>query len=381
MADIGQADLEDSNMANYGSKEHKDLRKAAAASDKMFKGAGEKPGLKVWRVENKRTESDTPDFGVNHWPKEEYGKFYSGDSYLVLNTYQIIDPETKKKTDKLGFDVHFWLGNESSQDEIGVAAYKAVELDDLLDDAPVQHREVQGHESRLFQTYFKEIMYMEGGIESGFRKVKPEEYVPQLHQVRRTGRSVRAYPVPCKSSSMNHGDVFVLDAGLSVYVWIGETANAFEKSKGAALAHNIVNSRLGKAKNVTIDDKFWEILGSEDDIRSEDDPFLPPENDVKMDPKNLKLFRVSDASGSLEFTKEAEGELNTDMLDSDDVFIIDAKAEIFIWVGNGATKQEKKQAMPLALKYIENEGLPKHTSCTRILEGQLNASFGQLLKF
>lgn len=45
MVKVGTGEkLEDSNMANYGSQEHKDARKAAAASDKEFKGAGVKPG-------------------------------------------------------------------------------------------------------------------------------------------------------------------------------------------------------------------------------------------------------------------------------------------------------------------------------------------------
>ena len=25
---------------------------------------------------------------VTHWPKEDYGKFYNGDSYIILNTYK-----------------------------------------------------------------------------------------------------------------------------------------------------------------------------------------------------------------------------------------------------------------------------------------------------
>ena len=27
-------------------------------------------------------------FKVTDWPKEDYGKFYSGDSYIILNTYK-----------------------------------------------------------------------------------------------------------------------------------------------------------------------------------------------------------------------------------------------------------------------------------------------------
>ena len=43
---------------------------------------------------------------------------------------------------KLSYDVHFWIGRHSSQDEYGTAAYKTVELDDKLGGRAVQHREV-----------------------------------------------------------------------------------------------------------------------------------------------------------------------------------------------------------------------------------------------
>ena len=46
-------------------------------------------------------------------------------------------------------------GTPPLQDESGTAAIKSVELDDSLGGAAVQHREVQDHETTLFQSYFK----------------------------------------------------------------------------------------------------------------------------------------------------------------------------------------------------------------------------------
>lgn len=372
MSDIGQAKLEDSNMANYGGEEMRNLRKDAAATDDALKGAGSKVGMEIWRVENKRTENDTPDFGIARWPKDQYGSFYTGDSYICLNTYHPKDPETgKKQADKLAWDVHFWLGSETSIDEKGVAAYKTVEIDDLLDDGPVQHREVEGAESPKFQGYFQTIQYMKGGIASGFRKVKPEEYEPRLVQVRRTKKTVRAIPVDLAASSMNKGDVFVLDAGLKVYLWVGELANAFEKTKGAYVQANIVNSRNGKANKAQPDDAFWEILGgTEADVKSAEEGDRTPE--PSMDPESCSLLKLSDASGKLEVTTIVDkGTITKDMLKSEDVFIVACNVAIFVWVGEGASKAERRNAIITGEKWLtEDSGLPNTTPITRILEGQ-----------
>lgn len=114
--------IEETNLADINSKEDRALKAAAAAIDFNWTNAGQSPGLEVWRVENKRTEADNPDLGIQVWPKEKYGQFHRGDSYIVLST-------TKDEgSEALLWDVYFWIGSESSQDEYAVAAYKANEL-------------------------------------------------------------------------------------------------------------------------------------------------------------------------------------------------------------------------------------------------------------
>ncbi len=113
-----------------------------------FEGVGQEVGLRVWRIE---------DFEAVPYDETKYGKFHVGDSYIVLHTSQL------GANGRLTWDIHFWLGAEASQDESGTAAYKTVELDDALGGAPVQHREVQEHESSLFESYFKKGKF--GGTE------------------------------------------------------------------------------------------------------------------------------------------------------------------------------------------------------------------------
>ena len=105
-------DWADTNLALFGSDIEKKCKEAAADGEPQWKGAGAKVGLQVWRIEQ---------FRVRPWPAKKYGKFHRGDSYIVLHTY-VKDPAVNP--DKLAWDLHFWIGAQSTQDEYGTAAYK-----------------------------------------------------------------------------------------------------------------------------------------------------------------------------------------------------------------------------------------------------------------
>ena len=122
----------------------------------LFAGAGQSPGVEIWRIEAMKPVKQTD---------VTSGKFFSGDSYIVLHTFT-------ERTGQIAMNAHFWLGSESSQDERGAAALLTVELDQFLDDLPTQYRECQGSESSEFLQLFKNgVRYLEGGVDSAFNKV------------------------------------------------------------------------------------------------------------------------------------------------------------------------------------------------------------------
>lgn len=180
----------------------------------------------------------------------------------------------------LSHNIHFWLGAETSQDEAGIAAYKTVELDEGLGGGPVQYREVQDHESPTFVALFKNVgglEYLPGGVESGFRRVDRDAYVTRLLMVKGK-RTVRVREVPLSNASLNTGDVFILDAGLKIFIYNGKDANRGEKVKGIEVANKIRNEERGaRAEIILLDEdpsnnEFWSALGGQITVTNPGDP-------------------------------------------------------------------------------------------------------------
>jgi gelsolin len=362
------AKLADSNIANYGSKEHKDAKLNAAKAELAWTGAGQQVGTEIWRIEK---------FQVVVWPKTKYGQFYSGDAYIILNTYKTPD------SDSFRFNVHFWLGKTCSQDEQGTAAYKTVELDDLLGDTPVQFREVQGTESPEFLDLFGgKIITMEGGVASGFNHVKPKEYRPRLLQMK--GRkTVHVTEVPTAVGSLNDGDVFLLDLGSEVIQWNGVKSGMFEKRKAVEIIAALREDRNGRV-GVTVMDgledntKFWETLGQAGGAVPASSALAPITEDVEKKYDGPKrLFKLSDSSGNLEMNMvgEGKGKILKSKLDMTDVFILDIGTQIYVWIGKKASKQERANGIKSGVAYLASSGRPADTPVQRITQGRETDAF------
>jgi len=329
-------DWKDSNMALFGSDTDKKVKKESAETEPAWAGAGQAVGIQIWRIVK---------FKVEHWEKDQYGEFYNGDSYIILNTYK------EEDKDALLYDVHFWIGKYSTQDEYGTAAYKTVELDTLLDDRPIQHREVQGHESPLFKGYFDTLTLLKGGADTGFRRVLPEAYKARLfHVMKGEKKQITCSQVSLKKGNLKDGDVFIIDNGDKIYQWNGKKCSPDEKFKAAAECQKLKSVRA-KASVETIGGSMshpaLKIL-------------KPGESKQKEEKKADKMmFAVSDADGSLDMDEIAVGDdISQDKLRQDDVCIIVVEDHCYCWVGGGANIDERKNAMSYACNYINKTETP-----------------------
>ncbi len=321
---------------------------------------------RAWRINKFKLE-----------PVAAPGTFFAGDSYVVLNTRAAV----KNGVTVLTHDVHFWLGGSTTQDEAGTAAYKTVELDDYLKREAVQHREVQGHESELFLSYFAGsggLRILEGGADTGFNAVKPESWRPRLLQVKGR-RLLRVREVPLTRDSLNSGDCFIVDQGLALFQWSGSEASAKEKGRAAQLTRALQEERKGRAK-VSVEEQgkeseaFWKALpGGKGPIAAAAAGGV--DDEIEGAGNMRRLFRLSDESGKCVFTKLQDGQLDRKLLDSKDAYVVDSGAEIFVFLGCKASAQEKLQAPKYAAEYLQSNGRPAWLPITIVREGASNNFF------
>lgn len=109
-------------------------------------------------------------------------------------------------------------------------------------------------------------------------------------------------------------------------------------------------------------EEFWGLLGGKGEIK-------PAEEDSKDTSESVekKMYVVSDENGPV---KVKEVPLSKSNLVSDDVCIVDAGNNAFVWIGKGSTKGEKQQGMLISYRYLKAMGRYESTRVTRVMEGQ-----------
>uniref|UniRef100_A0A8C1F351 Villin like n=1 Tax=Cyprinus carpio carpio TaxID=630221 RepID=A0A8C1F351_CYPCA len=315
-------------------------------------------------------------------PEQAHGNFFEGDCYIILN----VSNSTSQST-----DIHYWIGNTSSQDEQGAAAIYVTQLDKYLGGSPVQYREVQGCESAKFKSYFKNgLIYKKGGAGSGFTHVETNTFnIQRLLHVKGT-KHVTAREVEVSWSSFNLGDIFLLDLGKAIIQWNGPQSNRQEKLKAVLLAQDIRDRERGGRAQIGVIEGGQEeaspelmklmisVLGQRTGHLKESIPDdKPDQNQTSI----IKLYHVSDASGQLLVQEVATSPLTQDLLSSSDCYILDqGGSSVMVWKGKAASDEERSSALSRAVGFIKAKNYPSNTKVEVMSEGGESAMFKHLFK-
>ncbi|PIO76951.1 gelsolin repeat protein [Teladorsagia circumcincta] len=158
--------------------------------------------------------------------------------------------------------------------------------------------------------------------------------------------------------SLNLGDVFLLDLGKDIYGMALAKDIAETERQGQAEVHllgcmKVTNLAKGEINRSMLDSKldgqFVEHLEIFVPGAHRNNSIFPtPRFDEWVDSKETKsfkprLFQVSDESGGI--VVEEIANYTQESLDGDDVMILDALNNIYVWVGEGANQDEKKNAV------------------------------------
>merc|ERR1719337_252007 len=120
-------------------------------------------------------------------------------------------------------------------------------------------------------------------------------------------RSCKVSECALDASSLNAGDVFILETQDVIYQWNGKEANKKEKAKGLEVSTDIrAEERGGKCKLEVVEmgaepAAFWEAIGGEKPIAGA----VSDTTAAASGGGNAKLFKVSDSTGSMQTTEVA----------------------------------------------------------------------------
>ncbi|KAK9049359.1 hypothetical protein SSX86_031672, partial [Deinandra increscens subsp. villosa] len=221
--------------------------------------------LEVWSIDGG---------AKNPVAKEDIGKFYSGDCYIVLYSYH----SREKKED---FYLVYWIGKDSTEEDQNTAAKLTASMFNSLKGRPIQGRVYQDKEPPQFIAIFQPMVVFKGGLSSSYKSyiaekgLDDETYSPDTNSVVRilgtavhNNKSMQLDPpgVPVKYQkegsesasfwlglggkddytsnkvsldtfrdphlfgfSLCKEDILILDTRAEVIVWIGQAVDPKEK--------------------------------------------------------------------------------------------------------------------------------------------------------
>lgn len=329
----------------------------------IFKG---KKGIQTWAVKD---EISCNPVLVG---EDKQHRFCNSDVVIVFQSIREYGP----------YHIYYWFGSKSAPKKKEATVDRLVPaLDDIFGGRCAHHREVEGHESQPFLALYKKengISVEDSNGVSTWISTNLENFKPVLLHVKGK-KNVGVTPVLVSYESLNSGDVFILDTGLIIFCWNGISSSRAEKATGIQTVLKFRDSRGGKPTVVIVDEgketqPFWDALGGKGKIKSADE-VEDDDHYERGQEKFVKLYHVSDATGKLIVSHIASPPLNQMSLNQDDCHILDIGTEIFVWIGQGCTDQERSSAMSSAEEFLRTSNRPSWVPITRFLQGYETPTF------
>ncbi|XP_077613756.1 scinderin [Crocuta crocuta] len=264
-----------------------------------------------------------------------------------------------------------WQGANATRDELTTSAFLTVQLDRSLGGQAVQIRVSQGKEPAHLLSLFKDkplIIYKNGTSKKGGQAPAPPT---RLFQVRRNLASItRIMEVDVDAHSLNSNDVFVLKLRQNNgYVWIGKGASQ-EEEKGAEYIASVLKCKTTRISEGKEPEEFWNTLGGKKEYQTS--PLL----ETQAEDHPPRLYGCSNKTGRF-IIEEVPGEFTQDDLAEDDVMLLDAWEQIFIWVGKDANEVERTESLKSAKMYLETDpsGRDRRTPIVIVKQGHEPPTF------
>ena len=186
-------------------------------------------------------------------------------------------------------------------------------------------------------------------------------------------------PVATEPDSLDPRHVFLVDAGLKIFVWYGRKCKNVLRSKARLMAEKINKSERKDKAQIAIFSQgeepptFWVTLSEDPDSSDRTKPSAPPEMHVPDDFVAIipRLYIVGLGMGYLELPQvEVPGnKLKQELLNTKNVYILDCYSDVFVWVGKKSTRLVRAAALKLSSELFSMLIRPDFSMIHRVSEG------------
>ncbi|KAF3320118.1 villin-4-like protein [Carex littledalei] len=177
--------------------------------------------------------------------------------------------------------------------------------------------------------------------------------------------------VPVEKSSLNHGDIFILDTQSKIYQFNGSDSSIQERGKAMEVIQHIKDLyHEGSCNIATIADaevaddaeasEFWEYFGGFGTISAQ----TSHEDNSMEEGPSAQLYNVQQGKPVPVDTEN----LTMDLLETNKCYLLESGLEIYVWLGKGASITDKQGASKAAEELLYDPKRKK-SRVIRVIEG------------